>query len=100
MAREIFEYEVEIQLTNLNTKERRLVTRTEHAYSVIDACVQASLGISAEAGSSEAKVVRIGPPRDAILKQAQSLRDVVRDAVDGLMAAARMDRQHAEQGKK
>ena len=92
-TRDIFEYEVEVQLTNPNTKERRIVARREHAYSVMDACFQASMAIAAEAGSSELKLLRIGPPRDSIIKAAEALTDSVARAMADVARRAKKGKQ-------
>lgn len=88
MATPIYEYEVELRLTNPNTKERRTVVRREHAYTLMDAYMQAHLITAAEAGSAEIALVRIGPPADAVLSAAQVTRDTVNAAVAAILDSA------------
>ena len=57
-----YPYVVEFKLTNPNTLETRLLTRRVYAYTVSDACTQALLEASTEAGSSKVDIVTIGPP--------------------------------------
>lgn len=80
----IYEYEVEVRLTNPNTKEVTSVTRREHAYSVGDAYMQATVAVSVDAGSSEIRVVRIAPPLDAVIEASKPWVDRI---VDGIMGA-------------
>lgn len=77
MDRPIYVYEVELKLTNKNTREVKLVTRTEHAYTVFDAVMQASMNQAAEigTGSADIELARIGPPAAAIREATQKLAD-------------------------
>lgn len=72
-------YEVELKLVNRNTFDERLVTRTEYAYSVQDAVMQAVVNQAADpgTGSAEVKVLRIGPPQELVLAASQSVLDMI-----------------------
>jgi hypothetical protein len=63
----INKYEVTLRLVNDNTGESREITRTEYAYSVIDAVQQSFFTIAEEAGSAKITVVRIGPPIEDVI---------------------------------
>jgi hypothetical protein len=90
-------YEVELRLTNPNTKAVTAVTRTEHAYSPFDAFQQALLNQCAqqETGSAEIKVLHIGPPRAAIEAATLDLARQIQERVLGVLAAAAVDRKAA-----
>ncbi len=78
------EYEVELRVTNKNTREDKLVVRTEYAYSVFDAVSQASINQIAELdnGSADIKIVKVRPPLRlvelAATEVARSLSDITR----------------------
>ena len=72
-------YEVELLVTNKNTKAASIVVRTEHAYGVMDAVMQAVCNQSAavETGSADIVVRHIGPPESAILRAAAQVAEDV-----------------------
>ena len=79
----VMEYEVELKLSNENTKEIQLVIRTEFAYSVSDAVMQAiyNQGKESVTGSARIDIVHVGPPRWMIeLAETQS-----KLIIDGVM---------------
>ena len=83
-----YAYEVELQLTNINTKAVTTVTRTEHAYSVQDAIYQALFNQAGEleTGSAEIRVLHVGPTADAIAaattELARRIQERIRHAFD------------------
>lgn len=86
---QIFTYEVELRITEKATDPRvdhgkvELVTRTEHAYSLMDAMHQAVFNhIAGGTQDIDMKVVRVGPPLELI----QALKTPQSDALDGLLA--------------
>lgn len=62
----IFVYEVDLRITQKATGQVKLVTRTEHAYSLMDALHQALIHASVDLGDVDVKPLRIGPPDEAI----------------------------------
>lgn len=79
-------YEVELRITNKNTRADRMVTRTEHAYGVLDAVAQALYNQSAQpdmgsSGDEDMKIMHVGPPKDDILKESQALAAAVSHAL-------------------
>lgn len=79
-----YQYEVELKLTNPNTGAVQLVTRTEWAYTITDALVQASVA-AVGTGSDEVKLIRVGPTADAIAASNKTAADALRAIVDGVM---------------
>ena len=57
-----YPYDVDVVLSNPNTKASSIETRRVHAYNAIDAMAQAAIEVSAIAGSADAKIVRVAPP--------------------------------------
>lgn len=64
----IYEYEVELKLVDTRTGASRLVSRTEFAYGIGDALLQANMQAATET-EQVAAVIRVGPPMAAILAQ-------------------------------
>jgi hypothetical protein len=62
----IYRYEIEVQLTNRVTGAKDIVTRLEHAYTLNDALMQASLTLGYQHGESDMKIVRCGPPLEDV----------------------------------
>ncbi len=84
MSRDVYEYAVELKVTNKNTKSVKLVTSLEHAYSVSDAAMQAMLALSSEASSSDVEIVRIQPPLSAILASSAKSVEIANKIMDRL----------------
>jgi hypothetical protein len=57
-----YPYEVELKIENKNTRESSIQTRTVYAYNAMDAASQAVMEASADAGSADIRLMRIGPP--------------------------------------
>lgn len=67
--RAIYPYDVEIVVKRTSTGLESTVTRTEHAYAVVDAVMQASINISGEdPGLEVVRVLHVSPPIKAILR--------------------------------
>jgi hypothetical protein len=82
---EVRVYEVAVQLTNPNTMVEKVVVRTEYAYSIMDAVMQASMHITAhEPGSWEMKVIRVGPPAHLIRELTASVADTFLELIKTL----------------
>ena len=81
MNRPIFAYEVDIQLTGIHDADSHIVTSFQHAYSVVDAMMQASLEANDMTKYSAMKVLRIGPPRaDIVLQDKELQREIERQS--------------------
>ena len=85
------QYEVTLKLANRNTLERSLVTRTEYAYSVQDAVMQACFNQSAEmeTGSADITLVSVGPPAELIRRASSAATDAI---AEELMRAIRQSK--------
>ena len=57
-----YPYDVELKIENKNTRESTIQTRRVYAYNAFDAAAQACMEASADAGSAEIRLMRIGPP--------------------------------------
>lgn len=77
--RSIYEYDVDVRLTNPNTKQVTTVMRRELAYSVMDAWTQAYIAVVADAGSAEVKVTAVRPSDNAVQAAATRLKETVQD---------------------
>ncbi len=67
----IFTYEVELKVTDKATGKAELVTRTEYAYSLMDAMHQALVQVTAGRAEISVEPMRVGPPAEAIRAAAQ-----------------------------
>lgn len=79
-------YEVQLKIVNKNTKAVSAITRTEHAYSVMDAMMQAVLNQSAEidTGFADITVTHIGPPQRLVEESERSLEKLVSELARGI----------------
>lgn len=71
----INQYEVELKVTNPATRVARIVRRGEHAYSAMDAVMQAVINQrSGDASSTDVvDVLHVGPPAAAVLAATSEL---------------------------
>lgn len=74
----VYEYEVQMRVTNKNTRADKIVKRKEWAYSVMDAVMQASMHINSdpETGSADMTLISVGPPEElrvAALEESKKL---------------------------
>jgi intracellular sulfur oxidation DsrE/DsrF family protein len=87
----VFKYEVEIQVTDRRTGKSVAVTRTEHAYSVMDAMMQAVVNQRTDQDHEEVRVIRIGPPAGAIADSeaglARQITEMLQRGRPGILAA-------------
>ena len=69
-------YDVELLVLRAGETKPSLVTRREHAYSIMDAAMQAGINYSGQSDVpvTSTKIVRIGPPLDVAL-ESQGLKD-------------------------
>lgn len=84
----VFEYEVELVLTNTNAKEQRTITCTEYAYSPIDAVTQAHLNAARVAGSTDVAFLRVGPPARLVQAAALEIQQLVDEKLRSLLRTA------------
>lgn len=80
-------YEIELKVTNTNTREEKLVTRREYAYSAADAVQQAVLNQSAVSGSADIRLVKIGPPAELVRATTAKMADELMRTVRTMMEA-------------
>jgi hypothetical protein len=67
-----YPYDVELKITNENTKDVQLVKRRVFAYNAVDACTQAMI-VAGAGSSAKVDVVSIGPPEECFAKDALQL---------------------------
>lgn len=72
-------YEVELRVKQRATGEERLTTRTEHAYSVTDAAMQAVLNQAAAEtpGTVDIVLAHIGPPTADVLAATSNIAEAL-----------------------
>lgn len=76
----VFKYDVELRLVNKDTREQREARRTEWAYNVGEACMQAAMNTTAELLDSDTwdvSLVHIGPASEFIERATADLRKMV-----------------------
>ena len=86
----VYEYEVELKLTNPNTFEKKLVKRTERAYTPLDAMMQASINQAGEleTGSAEIKIISVKPPSRLIDVALKALANYIESQLSRLYVDA------------
>jgi hypothetical protein len=80
----IYKYEVELTMTGVKGVPNGIITRTEHAYTVIDAITQAAINATAEHPTGTIKVRHVGPPMDAIMLSEATLAQAVGEMLSRL----------------
>lgn len=88
-ARSIYLYEVELQLQKGG--ESKPYVRKEHAYNVTDAIMQAAMIASTEYPGCDAKLVRVGPPAEAIREAEARLLSEVRERMSEILGQRATD---------
>jgi hypothetical protein len=86
--RPVYHYEVELKLVNGNTKEQRLVTSRQPAYSPMDAYMQAVLEAGEQAGSARIMLVHVRPVAEAIAASQLGLKEAMADMVKAALGKA------------
>lgn len=86
---QIFTYEVELKVTHKATGKVELVTRTEHAYSLMDAMHQAVFNqIAGDPTDVDIKMVHVGPPLELIRALNTPQSDAFGEILAGLVKRA------------
>jgi hypothetical protein len=81
----IYEYEVEIQIRNRVTSEVKRIVSPQSAYTPQDAISQALMTSGVQEPWTGERIIRVGPPLEAIRKQNEKAIGTI---VDRLMHAA------------
>ena len=69
----INQYEVELKVTNPSTRVARIVRRGEHAYSAVDAVMQAVINQRVGEATDVVDVLHVGPPAADVLAATSEL---------------------------
>ena len=75
--RPIYAYEVRLRVTHRDTCMVEEIVVVEHAYSVMDACMQSLMNASVDRPNCDAAFLHVGPPLAAIARAESSLADAI-----------------------